>query len=81
MKVAVVQFKASTNKETNLKKIINYISKAAQNKASLEEEVRLNELGKMKIEEMKTTPDEPVEEKKPAFGHEWLPKQFIKYKK
>jgi predicted amidohydrolase len=35
MKVAVVQFKASTNKETNLKKIINYISKAAQNKAVL----------------------------------------------
>jgi predicted amidohydrolase len=35
MKVAVVQFKASTAKETNLKKIINYISKAAQNKASL----------------------------------------------
>ena len=35
MKVAVVQFKASTNKETNLKKIINYISKAAQNKAKL----------------------------------------------
>ena len=35
MKVAVVQFKASTNKETNLRKIINYISKAAQNKAKL----------------------------------------------
>ena len=35
MKVAVVQFKASTNKETNLKKIVNYISKAAQNKAKL----------------------------------------------
>jgi predicted amidohydrolase len=35
MKVAVVQLKASTAKETNLKKIINYISKAAQNKASL----------------------------------------------
>ena len=35
MKVAVVQFKASTNKETNLKKIITYISKAAQNKAEL----------------------------------------------
>jgi len=35
MKVAVVQFKASTNKEINLKKIINYISKAAQNKAKL----------------------------------------------
>ncbi len=35
MKVAVVQFKASTNKEINLKKIINYISKASQNKAVL----------------------------------------------
>ncbi len=35
MKVAVVQFKASTNKETNLEKIIDYISKAAQNKAVL----------------------------------------------
>ncbi len=35
MKVAVVQFKASTNKEINLKKIVNYISKAAQNKAAL----------------------------------------------
>lgn len=35
MKVAVVQFKASTNKETNLKKIINYIANAAKNKASL----------------------------------------------
>jgi len=35
MKVAIVQFKASTNKETNLKKILNYISKAAQNKATL----------------------------------------------
>ena len=35
MKAAVVQFKASTNKEINLKKIINYISKAAKNKASL----------------------------------------------
>ena len=35
MKIAVVQFKASTNKETNLKKIMNYISKAAQNKAVL----------------------------------------------
>ena len=35
MKAAVVQFKASTKKETNLKKIINYIVKAAQNKASL----------------------------------------------
>jgi predicted amidohydrolase len=35
MKIAVVQFKASTNKEINLKKIINYISKAANNNASL----------------------------------------------
>jgi predicted amidohydrolase len=35
MKIAVVQFKASTNKEINLKKIINYISQAAQNKAVL----------------------------------------------
>ena len=35
MKVAVVQFKASTNKGINLKKIINYISKASQNKAVL----------------------------------------------
>jgi len=35
MKVAVVQFKASTNKETNLRKIVNYISRAAQNKAVL----------------------------------------------
>jgi len=35
MKVAVVQLKASTNKETNLRKILNYISKAAQNKALL----------------------------------------------
>ena len=35
MRVAVVQFKASTNKETNLKKIINYISEAAKNKATL----------------------------------------------
>ena len=35
MKVAVVQLKASTNKKTNLKKILNYISKAAQNKATL----------------------------------------------
>ena len=32
MKVAVVQFKASTKKETNLKKILDYISKAAKNK-------------------------------------------------
>ena len=35
MKIAVVQFKASTNKETNLKKIIQYISKASKNKAEL----------------------------------------------
>lgn len=35
MKVAVTQFKASTNKDVNLKKIINYISKAAKNKATL----------------------------------------------
>jgi len=35
MRVAVVQFRASTNKETNLKKIINFISKAGQNKAAL----------------------------------------------
>ncbi len=35
MKAAIVQFNASTNKETNLKKIIDYITKAAKNKASL----------------------------------------------
>ena len=35
MKVAVVQFKASTDKEINLKKIINYITKAAEKKATL----------------------------------------------
>ena len=35
MKIAVVQFKASTNKETNLKKIIQYISNAAKNKAEM----------------------------------------------
>lgn len=35
MKVGVVQFKASTNKATNLKTILNFISKAAQNKAKL----------------------------------------------
>ena len=35
MKVAIVQFKASTNKEINLKKIINYIIKAAEKKATL----------------------------------------------
>jgi predicted amidohydrolase len=34
MKAAVTQFKASTNKDTNLKKIINYISKASKNKAT-----------------------------------------------
>ena len=35
MRVAVVQFKASTNKEINLTKIVNYISEAAKNKAAL----------------------------------------------
>ena len=35
MKVAVVQFKASTNKEANLKKILDYISQAGKNKAKL----------------------------------------------
>jgi predicted amidohydrolase len=35
MKIAVVQFKASTNKDSNLKKILDYISKAANNKAEL----------------------------------------------
>jgi len=35
MKVAIVQFKASINKETNLKKIIDYITKAAEKKATL----------------------------------------------
>ena len=35
MKVAVVQFSASTDKQTNLKKIVNYISKATKNKANL----------------------------------------------
>ena len=35
MKVAIVQFKASTNKEMNLKKIISYISKAALKNATL----------------------------------------------
>jgi predicted amidohydrolase len=35
MKAAVVQFKASTNKDANLKKILDFISKAAQNKAEL----------------------------------------------
>jgi len=35
MKVGVVQFKASTNKENNLKKIISYISKAASKNVTL----------------------------------------------
>ncbi len=35
MKAAVVQFKASTNKEDNLKKILSYISKAKSKNASL----------------------------------------------
>ena len=35
MKVAIVQFKASTKKEINLKKIINYIMEAAKNNAAL----------------------------------------------
>ncbi|MBA4458567.1 MAG: carbon-nitrogen hydrolase family protein [Nitrosopumilaceae archaeon] len=35
MKTAVVQFKASTNKETNLKKIVSYIEKAAAKNATL----------------------------------------------
>jgi len=35
MKVAVVQFKASTNKEENLKKIISYVKKAASKNATL----------------------------------------------
>jgi len=35
MKVGVVQFRASTNKEINLKIILNYISKAAENNAEL----------------------------------------------
>lgn len=35
MKVAIVQFKASAKKETNLKKIIDYITKAAEKKAVL----------------------------------------------
>ncbi len=35
MKAALVQFKASTKKENNLKKIISYIVKAASKKASL----------------------------------------------
>ena len=35
MKIGLVQFKSSINKEKNLKKIISYISKAADNKAAL----------------------------------------------
>jgi predicted amidohydrolase len=35
MKIAVVQFKASTNKEKNLKKIISYIKNAAAKNAKL----------------------------------------------
>ena len=35
MKVAVVQFKASTNKDDNLKKIISYILKASSKNATL----------------------------------------------
>ena len=35
MKVALVQFKASINKEENLKKIISYISKASSKNATL----------------------------------------------
>jgi len=35
MKIAVVQFKASTNKESNLKKITDFISKASKNMAKL----------------------------------------------
>ena len=35
MKAAVVQFKASTNKETNLKKIVSYIEKASSKNATL----------------------------------------------
>ena len=35
MIVAVIQFKASTNKEVNLKKIVTYISKASSNNAML----------------------------------------------
>ncbi len=35
MKDAVVQIKASTDKEINLKKIFNYISKASEKKATL----------------------------------------------
>jgi len=35
MKVAIVQFKASTNKETNLKKIVSYVEKASDKNATL----------------------------------------------
>ena len=35
MKIGLVQFKSSTNKDKNLKKIISYIVKAADNKATL----------------------------------------------
>lgn len=35
MKAAVVQLRASTNKETNLKKILGYISRASEKKAGL----------------------------------------------
>ena len=35
MKVAIIQFRASTNKEINLKKIITYISKASSKNATL----------------------------------------------
>ena len=35
VKVAIVQFKASTNKEENLKKILSYISQAAKKGAKL----------------------------------------------
>ena len=35
MKAALVQFRASTNKENNLEKIVDYIKKASKNKAAL----------------------------------------------
>jgi len=35
MKIAIIQFKASTNKEVNLKKIVSFISKVALNDATL----------------------------------------------
>ena len=35
MKAGIVQFKASTKKENNLKKIVSYISKAASKNATL----------------------------------------------